>query len=431
MTSAPNTFPMGYQFIHLETYSRKADSEGHSVDWILAEARRDPEASLHVESPQAPELIYGIELEELASVHECLADEAKTTLKNGKTRKIRRDQKSLLTVVASYPVPIQELPEKSAGSDSLKRWEQRSIAWLQSLHGNDLVSVIRHTDERYPHIHAYILPRSDPELRAQRLHPGYEAKRTIMDSDAADSSKKELNRRGDKAYRDAMRDWQNSYHQAVGVPCGLTRLGPKRRRLSREAWQAEKVAAKALKTAEVRAEKYVQAVKSKGSAYADQVKAEAAEIRRTAETWAVQAKAAQARATRLERRAQGILERAKLEAARVLSGIAPYRKFGALVRSIWDGLNTVGIQEKARSEFAQQVKHLSKQASEERASRQRAEERATELANIVQGSGLVQAATSREVSRLKRRLEAEIGSKTKMLTPQIAVRAPSGGRRGS
>jgi vacuolar-type H+-ATPase subunit H len=417
---------MGFQFVHLEAYSRKEDAAGRNVTWVLAEARREPEASLHVECPAPPELVLGVSLDELTALHDELADVATTTLKNGQARKIRKDQKSLLTVVASYPTPLSELDGNPAERESLKRWEQRTVEWLKSLYGDDLMTVIRHADERYPHLHAYILPKSDPELRALRMHPGHEAKRRVMDSHLTNESKKELNRIGDRAYRNAMRDWQDSYHQTVGIPSGLTRLGPKRRRLTREAWHAEKVAAQAVQAAEEQAAKYIEAVKSKGSAYADRVKAEAAEIRRDAESRASEAKAAQARATRLERQAQGILERAKSEAARILAGVAPYRKVSAFLRSIWDGLNSSKIQKKARSEFVRQMEILSKEASEERASRRRAEQRAVTLEGIVRHSALIQAATLREVSRLKKHLDAGNAKNSTILTPEPALTAPSG-----
>lgn len=41
-----------------------------------------------------------------------------------------------------------------------------------------------------------------------------------------------------------MRDFQDAYHAQVGAPCGLTRTGPKRRRLTREQWKQEKEVAK-------------------------------------------------------------------------------------------------------------------------------------------------------------------------------------------
>jgi hypothetical protein len=42
-----------------------------------------------------------------------------------------------------------------------------------------------------------------------------------------------------------MRACQHAFHQAVGIPAGLSRLGPGRRRLTRAQWHAEKSAASA------------------------------------------------------------------------------------------------------------------------------------------------------------------------------------------
>lgn len=54
---------------------------------------------------------------------------------------------------------------------------------------------------------------------------------------------------GNRAIKETMTIWQDEYHQLVGVPEGLTRSGPKRRRLSREQWKAEKATAKAMQKA--------------------------------------------------------------------------------------------------------------------------------------------------------------------------------------
>jgi len=49
-----------------------------------------------------------------------------------------------------------------------------------------------------------------------------------------------------RAYKKAMRDFQDSYYEAVGKPCGLTREGAKKRRLSRTEWKAEQAIAERL-----------------------------------------------------------------------------------------------------------------------------------------------------------------------------------------
>lgn len=49
---------------------------------------------------------------------------------------------------------------------------------------------------------------------------------------------------GNAAYRAKAREIQDDYFEQVSLPCGLTRTGPKRRRLSRQQWKAEKEAAR-------------------------------------------------------------------------------------------------------------------------------------------------------------------------------------------
>lgn len=50
---------MGYQFIHLENYSRKADAKGRDTNFIFAEASRLPEASVHVVNAAPPVIVHG------------------------------------------------------------------------------------------------------------------------------------------------------------------------------------------------------------------------------------------------------------------------------------------------------------------------------------------------------------------------------------
>ena len=45
------------------------------------------------------------------------------------------------------------------------------------------------------------------------------------------------------AFKKAMREWQDRFHKAVGLTFGLARIGPQKRRLSREEWKAEQAAA--------------------------------------------------------------------------------------------------------------------------------------------------------------------------------------------
>ena len=64
----------------------------------------------------------------------------------------------------------------------------------------------------------------------------------IGDGDST-ADTKAANKMGDRAYRAAMRGWQDRYWESVGLPCGQTRLGPGRRRLTRAGHEAEKAQA--------------------------------------------------------------------------------------------------------------------------------------------------------------------------------------------
>ncbi|PCK88933.1 hypothetical protein CPT32_01715 [Rhizobium sophoriradicis] len=229
---------MSFQFIHLETYSRKGDASGRTTEFVFAEARRDPGASVHVVNPAPPVVVHGVDINTVERRHDAAADEARTIPKGGKPRKIRVDQHTLLTVVASHPFTVDEVKTDTAKRRDVENWERLTVDWLKQQYGDALASVVRHEDESHWHLHIYVLPSSS-DMKASALHPGQTAKTEIMTAGPAPGEdSKALNRRGDAAYRKAMRDWQNSYFEAVAVKCGLTRIGPARRRLTRAEWQA-------------------------------------------------------------------------------------------------------------------------------------------------------------------------------------------------
>ncbi len=234
---------MGYQFIHLETFSREPDKHGRSTSFVVDEAYRCLHACQHVAVPMAPTLVYGAPLADSREVHDAKAATAMTEAA-GKARKIRQDQHTLATVVTSYPMTWEQMQGDANGADLLKDWQARTVAWLRNQFGGQLASVVMHTDEAHPHLHAIVLP-DDPEMRAKRLHPGWTAKdAAVRVAKGGGTDGKAANAVGDRAYKEAMRAWQDSYWHAVGLPCGLARLGPQKRRLTRVAWQTEQAAAR-------------------------------------------------------------------------------------------------------------------------------------------------------------------------------------------
>ncbi|NTE56085.1 hypothetical protein G6M78_13490, partial [Agrobacterium tumefaciens] len=345
---------MGFQFIHMEAFSRKGDTQGRGTSFIFAEASRKPEASVHVANPLPPTVVYGLNVAEVEALHDDAADAARTLPKDGKPRKLRQDHKTLHTVIASHPLTMEEIraaPEKRAEAEA---WEKRTIDWLRSQYGDDLKSVVRHEDESHYHIHAYVVPTGDTEMRALRHHPGVTAKRTAMAAGSADAGdSKALSKRADAAYKGAMRAWQESYHEVVGIPCGLARLGPRRRNLPRGEWQREKAQAKALQAALERAavvrtkiETHIVAKKSEVEtlvstaettaaalrAEADAAIAEAARQLAAARAATDAAKASHDAAVREQAKARGMMSFVRQETARVAAQSCRTRRRRGCVR---------------------------------------------------------------------------------------------------
>ena len=210
----------GYQFVHVESYARKPNRQGQSAAFIFAEAARRPGACRHVEDPRPPVVVFGKPLDEVEALHNARASTATCVTKTGKARKIRSDQHTLLTVVASHPSLSGKRPEAVAA------WQALTISWLRAEWGDRLQAVIRHDDEAHPHLHAVVLP-DDAGLRARLLHPGAVAKEQAKgQAIAARHDGRQANRIGDEAYKSAMRSMQDRYFERVGIPSGLARLGP-------------------------------------------------------------------------------------------------------------------------------------------------------------------------------------------------------------
>lgn len=237
----------GPQFVHLQSFSRKPNPAGQSVDQIFGELVRDPEYSRHVEGPTPPELLDGITPQELVSRHEAMIDAAKVEVKvKGKVhhRAIRKDRHTLMTAIASYPVPWDQIEGDPEARVALRAWEARNVAFFKKLFGEQYQASFRHTDEAYPHIHVYALPELVPGVDAAHLHPGKREKaRAIAKAETDGLSAREAVGSGNRALKATMRKFQDVYFLHVGEPSGLLRLGPRRQRMSRKAYIAQKHAA--------------------------------------------------------------------------------------------------------------------------------------------------------------------------------------------
>ncbi len=419
---------MGYQFVHLESYARKADNKGRSTDFIFAEADRQPEASVHVQNPRPPVVVYGLGIEAMHELHDTAAAAATITVKGGHVRKVARDKKTLHTVVASYPHRMDEIRGDPGKRKAAEDWEKLTVSWLRSQYGDDLKSVIRHEDEEYFHIHAYVVPTGDPAMSAIKYHPGTMAKREVMDRGCAEGEDtKALSKRADAAYKSAMRAWQDSYHDAVAVPSGLTRLGPQRRRLSREEWKREQVQAKALQKTVERAK----TLKASGEKFVMRTKNEAATITSAATREKEVAAKATVAAIALREQAQ----RDQVKALDMIAEANRYRGFGGRLRALWDGLRKSKLIEKIRDEFSNELDRVRGIAEKERVRvreeerrRRDAEQRAHEAERQAEQARDDAARASIERDRLlsilKPRFDHDAREPAPAVGPELAMKPP-------
>lgn len=396
----------GFQFVHFGAFSRKGNKHGQSTDFIFAEVERRPDASLHVSSPSPPEIVFGLPISDIRTLHDERASEAKDFMKNGRSRAIRSTQQTLATVIASHPYTVAEARADPSKSAEVAEWEHRTVQWLKDQFGSQLVSVVRHTDERYCHLHCYILPENTM-MKAAAIHPGHIAKTTVIAGGARPGEdEKTLNKRGDQAYRAAMRNWQDHYHQHVGAPCGLTRIGPQVRRLRRAEWQAETQAAQALKNSLARAasvdakrDDFVKQTKQDASEFLERTRRQASALLAgaTENAAAIKADAAKvaadaARTQETVRKAaaaalaaQDCAKRDKEQAQAAMADAARYSGWAGRVRAIWDNLRKSKLSERIRAELSGEInrwrdKAMDAERKQREAERQRfeAEQKARE-----------------------------------------------------
>ena len=227
---------MTYQFIHIETYSRKASTKQkptkgkqkkdveakRNAREIIDEAIRREGKCPHVEAPEAPRFIVG----NMETMENMEADIERNILahhaKHG-GRKLRSDAHVLLAGVVSVN---REWADENP--DLYKKWEADSVQYLQKKYGKNLRAVLMHDDEPNPHLHFYVY--SEDEIDAKELHEGHKAMR----------QHKAMTKEAVIAHADAMRAFQSDYYEQVAHGVGLTRIGPGRERLSRKDWKQSK-----------------------------------------------------------------------------------------------------------------------------------------------------------------------------------------------
>ena len=252
-----------YQFVHIESYSRVTPKTGkqggHSVSSIINEAIRREGSIPHISYPSAPIYLYGGSLE--AIEEKC--NEWAASISDLRGHKTRRDALCLLAGVVSA--------ESVISSEAWEKLKADTVAWLQEKYGDRLQAVIEHTDEAHPHLHFYCVP-----LHGERFEQLHDGKRAAAALKAKRKSEQNV------AYKHAMRAFQDEFSDKVGIPNGMARFGPRKRRLSRDSWKQEQAQVIAISKALRRSEELRLATIDQATTMIHEVTREVSEIERIA-----------------------------------------------------------------------------------------------------------------------------------------------------
>lgn len=212
---------MKSQFMHVELYSReepakktinkskninhKSDVRTTTVNGVLSEMKREEGFTSHLETIAAPEVLYG-SIDALERSIERYEAEFKTTDKNGKEKKLRKDACILLAGVVSLDRADEEIWDE---------YKTKAIEYLKNKYGENLKCVVEHTDETNPHFHFYVVGNKDQDLNL--LHDG-----KLAVSKLAKEDKKKLHQ---TVYTEAMIKFQDDFYTKVSNKFGLSRTG--------------------------------------------------------------------------------------------------------------------------------------------------------------------------------------------------------------
>lgn len=234
---------MGPQFIRFDKYgeagahAKNSRERRPSMHDIAAEQVREPHACPHVAVPKPHIQRFGCDPREAVEVASCLAKQAV----DSRGRRLRNDAPLVLGGVISWPEPLAECIKDA---EAMARWaafRDDSIAWIHQYWGDHLMSVVEHVDESHPHVQFIVMAPLDADrrIRLSSIHPGLRAEEAAV---ARGVPKREQK----KAYRSALKDFQDNFYYDVASRHALTRHGKKRPRYERDEWMTRQKDVEAL-----------------------------------------------------------------------------------------------------------------------------------------------------------------------------------------
>jgi hypothetical protein len=262
----------GYQFNHAGAYSRRGAHKKNSsvrkasMDGILNEMIRAPGACSHVSVPEPPNVVFGVHP---VTAFSLAAERARRAVDKA-GRKLSVTALVVLVGVATWPVLTSEVRADPQAMEHYLYWREMTIQWLARQWGDQLKTVVEHLDEDRPHLHYVVVPDLDPDrrLRIESVHAGYRAANKCKAEGGSPRDQK-------AAYKAKMRCFQDDYYEHVGVHCGLTRLGPRLQRVSREEWKQQQRQAEAIARAHRGLEERASELKARAKAYVSEKTMEA------------------------------------------------------------------------------------------------------------------------------------------------------------
>lgn len=127
------------------------------------------------------------------------------------------------------------------GDPDFDQWMEKVLKHFKKKHGSQIKAVVAHFDESHPHLHIYVVP-DDFEMSRVCVHDAAVKKVEDECKDRTDLTKKQVSNMKLAAGSQALRNWQDDYYRDVSYMSGHARLGPKRRRLTRQQWVDEQAA---------------------------------------------------------------------------------------------------------------------------------------------------------------------------------------------
>ena len=211
---------------------------------ILKEADRALGSAPHISNPITPILIHGIR--PLEVLDWLIQQFPKAKDKRGKTP--HPDTNIMLAGVIGYPLSPAEVWANKREQEIYLCWEAMFLKFLLKKWGHLLVSVVRHIDESYIHLHFYVIP--DFLAGQSNLHsidPALVAAGRAAPPNAPEGIAWKM---GKSAMATAMRDLLNEAYKEVSAKFGHERVGPGLIRLSPKEKQRERQRQQAAKLAE-------------------------------------------------------------------------------------------------------------------------------------------------------------------------------------